>query len=133
MVSDGLRGVPDINTIVKIIYFLRCEKLIFTSTSSVCSLNCVASIITVKGILRLGLELFKNGNFCPTRTIYIFNCPPPPTHTHTHTLPIPTEDTLRYYNCLLVFRLKYHNKSFRVPCITHSIPNRVSLRKVGAF
>jgi hypothetical protein len=58
MVSDGLRVVSDINTLVKIIYFVWCEKLIFTSTSAVCSLNCVASIITVKGILILGLGLF---------------------------------------------------------------------------
>ena len=55
MISDGISVVSDINTLLYIVYFLWCEKLIFTSMNSVCSLSCVASIINVNRIIILGL------------------------------------------------------------------------------
>lgn len=55
MVSDGVSVVLDIITLMKIVYFLWCEKLIFTSTNSVYSLTCVASIISVNRIIIFGL------------------------------------------------------------------------------
>jgi hypothetical protein len=55
MVSDNIRVVPETNTIVKIVNFLGCEKVVFTPTRSVCSLNCVARIVNAKRMLIFGL------------------------------------------------------------------------------